>query len=367
MKQFIYHNKEWPNFYWDSDSLVFTLGKVRNLQGRLNGKMESLGFKLKGEATLKTLTLNVLKSSEIEGEILISEVVRSSIARHLRMDIQGLIPSDRNTDGVVEMMLDATQNYREPIDPDRLFGWHASLFPGGRSGMYKIKVGDWREDITGPVQVVSGAMGKEKVHFQAPDLSTIPGEMEAFINWINRDQPLDPVIKAGIAHLWFITIHPFDDGNGRIARALSDMLLARADGSVQRYYSMSAQIRLERKDYYTILENTQKGNLDITSWLTWFLNCLQNAVESAEEILSNVIFKDTFWRKNISTSLNDRQKKMLNIILDGFEGKLNSSKWAKINKTSTDTALRDIQDLIEKNILEKEESGGRSTSYRLTW
>jgi len=345
--------------------LVFLLGRVRNLQGKIYGRMESLGFELKGEASLNTLTTDVLKSSEIEGEILNTDEVRSSIARHLRMDIQGLIPSDRNTDGVVEMMLDATQNFNNPLDSDRLFAWHSSLFPRGRSGMYKIKIGDWRKDTTGPMQVVSGAMGKEKVHFQAPDSTTIPKEMDAFMSWINSEQGIDPVIKAGVAHLWFITIHPFDDGNGRIGRAISDMLLARSDESVQRYYSMSAQIRIERNDYYSILENTQKGSLDITKWLLWFLNCLLDALESAEGTLSNVILKDEFWRKHIDISLNSRQKKILNKLLDSFDGKLTTSKWAKICKTSTDTALRDIQDLLGKDILMKEEGGGRSTSYKL--
>jgi Fic family protein len=328
--------------------------------------MEVLGFSLRSEALLETLTLDVLKSTEIEGEILNPEQVRSSIARCLGMEISGLVASDRGVDGVVEMMLDATQKYTEPLSKERLFNWQASLFPTGRSGMYKIVTGDWRNDETGPMQVVSGAMGKEHVHFEAPEASLMDKEMKLFIDWFNKDQKeTDPVIKAGIAHFWFVTIHPFEDGNGRIARAIADMQLARAESSSQRFYSMSAQIRVQRNAYYEILEKSQKGSLDITSWLSWFLDCLSAALTSTDQTLNKVLGKAQFWQVQSGTILNDRQKLMINKLLDGFGGKLNSSKWAKISKCSADTALRDIQDLINKNILIRDEGGGRSTSYSL--
>lgn len=365
MKAFIHQQDNWPNFTWRSDEFVNLLSEARNLQGRLFGKMESLGFDLRNEALLDTLTLDVLKSSEIEGEFLNPDQVRSSIARRLGMEIAGSVESDRNVDGVVEMMLDATQNCFKPLTADRLFDWHAALFPTGRSGMYKITVADWRKDTTGPMQVVSGAMGKEKVHFQAPDSSLLENEMKLFLEWCNMDTGTDLVIKAAIAHLWIVTIHPFDDGNGRITRALTDMLLAQSDNSTQRFYSMSAQIRLERKQYYEILEKTQKGNLEITEWIKWFLNCLINALKSTDFVLTRVLFKADFWSRHSKTLINERQKKLLNKILDGFDGKLTSSKWAKIAKCSKDTAIRDINDLIKKDILQKESAGGRSTNYEL--
>ncbi len=327
--------------------------------------MEALGINLRNEALLETLSQDVLKTSEIEGEILDREQVRSSLARRLGMEIVGLIESDRNVDGVVEMMLDATQRYDQKLTKDRLFGWHAALFPTGWSGMYKIRVGNWREDTGGPMQVVSGAMGKEKVHFEAPSSDLLSLEMEKFISWVNKASSDDLVIKSGIAHLWFLTIHPFEDGNGRIARAITDFFLSKSEMTKQRFYSMSAQIRIERKDYYALLEKTQKGNLDITEWLSWFLNCLHNALKSSEEILEKVLFKHSFWKENNEKGINERQKKILNKMLDGFTGKLNSSKWAKINKVSKDTAIRDIQDLIKKNILVQDASGGRSTTYSL--
>lgn len=362
---YIYQKKNWPKFNWDNEILLATLGEVRNLQGKLIGSMEFLGFDLKSEATLETLTLDIIKSTEIEGEILNPEQVRSSLATRLGIEIVGLVPSDRNVDGIVDLMLDATQKYDQQLSTERLFNWHASLFPTGRSGMYKIVTGKYRDDSTGPMQVVSGAMGKEKVHFQAPNSNDVEDEMDHFIKWFNQENKLDPVIKAGIAHLWFITIHPFEDGNGRIARALTDLLLTRADGVSQRFYSMSAQIRLERKKYYEILEHSQKGTLDITNWLEWFLNCLMNALKASDVILSKVLYKHKFWNKYAAITLNNRQILLLNKLLDGFKGKLTSSKWAKIAKCSTDSALRDIQDLITKQILIKETGGGRSTSYNL--
>lgn len=364
MRTFIHQRDNWPGFTWSSNNFLDLLSEARNLQGRLIGKMETLGFDLRNEALLDTLTLDVLKSSEIEGEFLNPDQVRSSIARRLGMEIAGAVESDRNVEGVVEMMLDATQKCFDPLTADRLFDWHAALFPTGRSGMYKITVADWRKDTTGPMQVVSGAIGKEKVHFQAPDSDVVEKEMTRFIDWFNKSK-VDLVIKAAIAHLWFVTIHPFEDGNGRITRALTDMLLAQSDKSNQRFYSMSAQIRLERKQYYEILEKTQKGNLDITDWISWFLNCLTNALKSTDSVLTRVLFKADFWQKHIDTVINDRQRKLLNKLMDGFDGKLTSSKWAKIAKCSKDSAVRDINDLIEKGILQKESAGGRSTNYEL--
>ncbi|MBL7128128.1 MAG: Fic family protein [Ignavibacteria bacterium] len=365
MKTYIYQQNNWPNFTWDNKFLVPLLGLVRNLQGKMIGKMESLGFDLRSEAVLETLTLDVLKSTEIEGQILNPEQVRSSIAKRLGLEISGLINSDREVDGVVDMMVDATQNFEKELTIDRLFDWHSALFPTGKSGMHKIIVGNWRDDSTGPMQVVSGAMGKEKVHYKAPDATKIKKEMEFFINWFNSEEKLDPVIKVGLAHLWFVTIHPFEDGNGRIARAIADMLLARSDEISQRFYSMSAQIRLERNGYYDILEKTQKGTLDVTEWLEWFLNCLKNALHASEQILARVLYKHQFWNKYATLVLNDRQVLLLNKLLDGFDGKLTSSKWAKIAKCSTDTALRDIQNLMNKQILQKNTAGGRSTNYDL--
>jgi len=365
MSNYIYQKENWPDFTWDTENIVNLLSEARNLQGRLIGKMESLGFDLRNEALLDTLTLDVLKSSEIEGAVLNPDQVRSSIARKLGMEIAGSVNSDRDVDGVVEMMIDATQNCFQPLTADRLFDWHAALFPTGRSGMYKITVADWRKDTTGPMQVVSGAMGKEKVHFQAPDSELVENEMLLFLDWFNNDDKLDLVLKAAITHLWFVTIHPFEDGNGRITRALSDMILARADKSNQRFYSMSAQIRKDRKGYYEMLEKTQKGNLDITEWIQWFMQCLINALKSTDSILKQVLFKADFWTKHSKTTINERQRKLINKLLDGFDGKLTSSKWAKIAKCSKDTAIRDINDLINKNILRKEAAGGRSTNYEL--
>lgn len=363
MKVYIHEQDNWPDFNWDNNQVLLKLGETRNLQGKLLGRMETLGFDLQNEAVLNTLTLDVIKSSEIEGEFLEKEQVRSSIARRLGLNIAGSVHSERNVDGIVEMMLDATQRYLVPLTADRLFDWHAALFPTGRSGMYKITVADWRKE--GPMQVVSGPMGKEKVHYEAPKSERVADEMNIFLNWFENENGLDLVLKAAIAHLWFVTIHPFDDGNGRITRAITDMLLARSDKSVQRFYSMSAQIRVERKEYYNILEKTQKGNLDITEWILWFLNCLTNAINSTEGILSKVLYKAEFWKLHSTTILNKRQQSMINKLLDGFNGKLTSSKWGKINKCSQDTALRDIQDLIKKDILQKEASGGRSTNYEL--
>lgn len=365
MKVCIHEKENWTNFIWDNKQVMLKLGEARNLQGKLLGKMESLGFELQDEAVLDTLTLDVLKSSEIEGEFLEREQVRSSIARRLGIDIAGAVESERHVEGIVEMMLDATQRYDLPLTKDRLFGWHAALFPSGWSNLYKITVADWRKDTTGPMQVVSGPMGREKVHYQAPNSDRIELEMKKFLQWFENDNDIDLVLKAAIAHLWFVTIHPFDDGNGRITRAITDMMLARSDKSTRRFYSMSAQIRIERKQYYKNLEKTQKGSSDITEWILWFLQCLINAIHSTEGTLTKILYKAEFWKLHSTTIFNERQQKMLNKLLDGFDGKLTTSKWAKINKCSQDTALRDIQDLINKDILQKEPSGGRSTNYEL--
>jgi Fic family protein len=365
MSRYIHELQDWPGFRWDQKKLAAPLAALRHRQGRLVGRMETLGFSLRAEATLQTLTLDVIKSSEIEGEILDRDQVRSSIARRLGMDIGGLAPIDRNVEGVVEMMLDATQNYSTPLTAERLFGWHASLFPTGYSGMSKIATGRWRDDSKGPMQVVSGAIRREHVHFEAPAAKRLKKETAAFLKWFNGTDQTDPVLRAGLAHLWFVTIHPFDDGNGRIARAIADMALARSEQSSQRFYSMSAQIRTERKTYYEMLEKTQGGSLDVTPWLEWFLGCLDRAFDGTEQTLGSVLQKARFWEAHAATPLNDRQRLMLNKLLDGFEGKLTSSKWAKIAKCSQDTALRDILDLVNYGILVKDAAGGRSTSYSL--
>jgi Fic family protein len=363
---YIHQLSNWPQFKWNHEKLAMPLAELRHHQGKLIGRMENLGFHLRSEAMLQTLTLDILKSSEIEGEILNPDQVRSSVARRLGMDIAGLIPADRNVEGVVEMMVDATQQYDRSLTAKRLFNWHAALFPTARNGMQKIVVGAWRNNTAGdPMQVISGAMGKEKIHFEAPASAILPKEMKSFLHWFNNTTDTDPVIKAAIAHLWFVTIHPFDDGNGRIARAITDMQLSRADGNAQRFYSMSVQIRKDRNTYYEILETTQKGNLDITLWIQWCLTCLERALIEVDQTLGAVLYKARFWEQNNSTILNERQKEMLNKLLHQFEGKLTTSKWAKMAKCSQDTALRDIQDLVGKNILVKEESGGRSTGYVL--
>lgn len=365
MPNYIHQLPNWPKFQWDQTALAGPLAALRHRQGRFVGRMEALGFPLRSEAMLQTLTQDVVKSSEIEGEILDREQVRSSIARRLGIEIGALTPADRDVEGIVEMMLDATQKYDEPLTEERLFGWHAALFPTGRSGMHKITVGAWRDDSSGPMQVVSGAIGKERVHYEAPPAAKLPGEMKAFLDWFETKDGTDPVLRAAIAHLWFVTIHPFEDGNGRIARAIADMALARSDDSSQRFYSMSAQIRQERNAYYDMLEATQKGDLDVTPWMEWFLACLDRALDGAENTLADVFRKAEFWKKHAGAAFNDRQRDILNRLLDGFDGKLTTSKYAAIEKTSPDTALRDITDLVERGILAKDEGGGRSTSYSL--
>lgn len=368
MGKYIHLRTNWPDFHWETDRLLAPLAALRSKQGRLLGSLESLGFKLREEASLQTLTMDVVKSSEIEGENLPEDQVRSSIARRLGLDVAGVVVRDRNVEGVVEMMLDATQKHNEDLTKDRLFDWHGALFPTGRSGMKKISTAAWRDDSESPMQVVSGPMGKERVHFEAPEASRLEKEMEKFLTWFNDPGEIDPVLKAAVAHVWFVTIHPFDDGNGRIARALTDLQLARADGSKQRFYSMSAQIRKERNAYYDVLEKTQKETLDITTWLLWFISCLDRALDASAELLAGVMKKAAFWKIHQQTELNDRQRKMIATLLDEtFVGKLNNSKWANMNKVSNDTALRDIQDLLSKNVLEKEEGGGRNTSYKIVY
>ena len=369
---YIHELHHWPKFIWDHEKITPLLGSVRNIQGRLLGRMGALGFSLRSEALLQTLTLDVIKSSEIEGEVLDAKQVRSSIARRLGLEIAGLVPSDRHVDGVVEMMLDATQKYNKTLTKDRLFSWHASLFPGGFSGLHKIITGAWRDDRNGPMQVVSGPVGRETVHFEAPEAARLEKEMKTFLHWFNENMEIDPVLKSAIAHLWFVTIHPFDDGNGRIARGITDMQLARADESPERFYSMSARIRKERKGYYDILEEIEKkpqersiAGIDVTVWLEWFLGCLRRALDATESTLSEVFTKARFWERHPPETINDRQRKMINKLFDGFEGKLTSSKWAQLTKCSQDTAHRDILELVEKGILTKDSAGGRSTSYSL--
>lgn len=361
---YIWQQTDWPDFTWDDAKLSYKLGRVRGLQGRLVGRMSALGFDLKNSAMLDALTADITKSSEIEGEILNVDQVRSSVARHLGIEIEGLPEADRYIDGVVQVMIDATQNYMQPLTAERFFNWHAALFPTGRSGVYKITVADWRQGAE-PMQVISGAMGKEKIHYQAPDSEHVPYQMKLFLEWVNGNQKIDPVLKAAIAHLWFVTIHPFDDGNGRISRTITDLFLARADEMPHRFYSMSAEIRKQRKGYYEMLEKTQKGSLDITNWLEWFLDCLEAALLDTEKSISTILQKAAFWDKYRLVSMNERQIKMVNLFWDGFDGKLTSSKWAKITKCSPDTALRDIQDLITKGVFRKTDEGGRSTNYEL--
>lgn len=365
MSRFIHQLTDWPNFTWTEDTLHPLLMKLRMQQGRLLGKMEALGFDLKTEANLETITQDVIKSSEIEGEILDFQEVRSSVARKLGLEISGLVSSDRHVDGVVEMMIDATQNHASALTKERLFGWHAALFQMGYSGMSKIEVAQWRTNKDDdPMQVVSGAMGRGKVHFEAPSSGRIEREMDVFIDWYNAKE-LDALMKAAIAHLWFVTIHPFEDGNGRMARAITDMQLARADETRYRFYSMSTQIRKERNDYYFILEQTQRGSTDITIWIQWFFGCLERAYESTEASLSRILQKAEFWKRNAAVNLNNRQHAIINKLLDGFEGKLTTTKYAKITKCSRDTALRDVTDLMDKGVLTKEEGLGKNTSYVL--
>jgi Fic family protein len=362
---YIHEREDWPKFRWSDEALSAQLAAVRHRQGRLIGRMEALGFPLQSEALLQTLTEDVLKSSEIEGEALDKEQVRSSIARRLGIDIGAMTPADRDVDGMVAMMLDATQRFDRPLTKERLFDWHAALFPTGRSGMTRIKVGAWRDGRAGPMQVVSGPVGRERVHYEAQAADRLDAEMAGFLAWFEAPTDVDPVIKAGLAHLWFVTIHPFDDGNGRIARAIADMALARSEGSPQRFYSMSAQTRIERKAYYDMLEATQKGGMDVTLWLAWFLACLGRAFEGAEATLASVMAKARFWERHRDAPFNERQRAIVNRLLNGFEGKLTSSKWALLAKCSQDTALRDIDDLIARGVLAKDAAGGRSTSYSL--
>lgn len=362
---YIHELDNWPQFHWNHEALRDLLVSVRHKQGRLIGRMESIGLVLKKEAAFATLAQDILKTSEIEGQVLDPEMVRSSLARCLGIDIAGLKPVDREVDGIVNMMLDATQEFDKPLTAERLFAWHANLFPSGWSGMFRIKTGHWRDDSTGAMQVVSGVIGRERVHFEAPGANRLNAEMRAFLEWFEKKSETDLVLKAAIAHLWFVTIHPFDDGNGRIARAIADMTLARSEKIPQRFYSMSSQIRAERNAYYDILEKTQKGSLDITPWLEWFLSCLERAIDGAQVTLRLVMRKARFWESIAGISINDRQRLVLNRLLDNFEGKLTSSKWAKLAKCSQDTAYRDITELVELGILKKDSAGGRSTSYSL--
>lgn len=362
---FIHEKDGWPEFTWTGEALADPLAAVRHKQGRLLGRLEDLGFDLRTEASLAVLTSDVVKSSAIEGERLNPDEVRSSIARRLGLDVAGLPKAGRDVEGVVEMMLDGTRHFDKALTKKRLFDWHASLFPTGRSGMSRITVGRWRKKASGPMQVVSGTVGRERVHFEAPDANRLDAEMTRFIKWFNAPPATDPVLKAGIAHFWFVTIHPFDDGNGRIARAIADMSLARADGTRDRFYSMSSQIEAERKDYYLTLESAQRGDLNITAWLEWFLGCLDRAMGGADQALGAVLNKARLWQRINRRPINERQRLVVNRMLSGFNGFLSTSKYAKLAKCSTDTALRDIRELLGRGILIQNSSGGRSTSYRL--
>jgi len=362
---YIHQRPDWPKLNWNSNRVLPLLAEVRHLQGKLLGSMESLGFEFRNEANLAALTADVIKSSAIEGEKLNADQVQSSIARRLGLEFGGTTTASRDVEGVVEMMLDATQNYSAPLTKKRLCAWHACLFPTGRSGMRKIAVGKWRPAEAEPMQVVSGPMGRERVHFEAPAADKLEREMAIFLKWFESERKTDPVLKAAVAHFWFVTIHPFEDGNGRIARAIADMALARAEGTKERFYSMSAQIEAERKNYYLNLERNQRGDMDITNWIEWFLECLRRALEGAESTIGQVLRKARAWKFINESPVNDRQRSVINRLLDGFEGNLSSSKYAKLAKCSADTALRDIKDLLERGILVRESAGGRSTSYRL--
>lgn len=360
--RYIHDYDNWWQFRYDSQRILNKLGRVRAKQGIIIGRMLSLGFDSQDEAVLANMSTELVRSSEIEGEKLNLEEVRSSIARRLGIATAGIVPTSRYVEGVVEMQLDATQNYNKPLSSERLFGWHNVLFPTGMSGLYPIEVGRYR---SGEMQVVSGAMGMEKVHYRAPSADRVAVEMERFVSWINGNEEIDAVLKAAIAHLWFVSIHPFDDGNGRIARALTDMLLARSENCSKRFYSISAEMKVLQKEYYEVLERTQHGDSDITEWILWFLHCFEQALESTENTLSSVLHKADFWERNRAISFNERQRKLLNMQFDGFFGKLTTGKWAKIAKCSPDTALNDIRDLVEKGVLRKAEEGGRSTNYIL--
>lgn len=364
-KVYIHQHDGWPAFAWDADALATRLAAVRHKQGRLLGSMEALGFDLRSEANLTSLTREVVGSSAIEGEMLDKSEVRSSIARRLGLGTAGLPTPGRDVEGVVEMMLDATRSFEAPLTAERLFAWHASLFPTGRSGMRPIVVGAWRPREGGPMRVVSGPFGRERVHFEAPSAERVDLEMGRFVDWFNKKDGVDPVLRAGVAHLRFVTIHPFEDGNGRIARAIADMMLARADGTPDRFYSMSARIEAERKDYYLELESAQRGDLNITRWLDWFLGCLDRALDGAEQTLASVLYKARLWRHINGGPVNERQRRVVNRMLDDFQGFLTTSKYARIAKCSTDTALRDIRELLERDVLLRNPARGRSTSYRL--
>jgi Fic family protein len=362
---YIWKRSEWPHFTWDDARLLEPLAVARLKQGRLLGRMAQLGFDLKREAQLEALTEDVIKSSEIEGEVLDHDSVRSSIARHLGVPVAAVAPADRRIEGVVAMTLDATENYDTPLTPERLFGWQAALFPTGYSGSHQIKTGGWRDDIDGPMQVVSGPMGRQRIHYQAPPAERLDAELQAFLEWFNRRGETEGLLRAGLAHLWFVTIHPFEDGNGRIARAIADQALAQSEDSSQRFYSMSSQIRKGRSGYYDALEHTQRGTLEVTDWLVWFLDCFARAIDGAEVVCANVLRKADFWQRSAREPLTPRQKIVLNRFLDGFESRLTTKKWAAIGKCSIPTAQRDINELVERGILRRNPGGSKNTSYDL--
>lgn len=355
---------DWPKYRWDASALAVALADIHQRRGALSIAMATLGLEARQQEVLQVLVQDVTRSSEIEGEHLDQGQVRSSVARRLGMDRAGLPEPSRDVEGVVEMMLDATQKFNEPLTEQRLFAWHASLFPTSRSGMAKIITGAYRDDARGPMQVVSGPIGQERVHFEAPAANRLPVEMAQFVRWF-EEEAIDPIVKAALAHLWFVTIHPFEDGNGRIGRAVMDMALARADGSSQRFYSMTAQLHKERKAHYAQLEQASRKSLDVTPWISWFVKRLSDALTEAEGVVRLVRRKQEFWDRHRDSGLNERQTKIVNMLLDGFTGKLQTAKYAKINKCSTDTAFRDLTDMVAKGILVKAEAGGRSTNYDL--
>ncbi|NHM14945.1 Fic family protein [Xiamenia xianingshaonis] len=359
---YLHEHDNWTRFTWDDRAVAPLLSGVRFLQGRLLGRVSGLGFSLDAAIELDAVSGEVVASSRIEGVNLDAAKVRSSVARRLDLGSDGVPRDTRSVDGAVSILVDATQNCRDPLTFDRLASWHGALFPEGRSGLRKISVARYR---TGPICVASGPIGRERIHFQAPDPSLVPGLMDEFLQWIDSDG-CEGLISAAIAHLWFLTIHPFDDGNGRIARTITEMLLARSDGSPRRFYSMARHILDHRSEYYERLERSQKASPDVTEWVLWFLGALKESLVSSDERIGAVLRRDGWWRSVDGIELNDRQRRMLQRLLDGFEGKLTTSKWAKMCKVSQDSALRDINDLIEKGVLVRDAAaGGRSTSYLL--
>jgi len=372
-KQYIWQRSSWPEFRWDNASLLKALGISRFQQGSLLTQMKDLGFDVRQQARAEVLIEEALKTSEIEGEHLDPNAVRSSVARRLGLPTAGMIPkNNQQADGVVQILLDATQDFEQALTPERLFGWHAALFPTGYSGLHKIQVASWRDDRSGPMNVVSGPIGREKIHYEAPPAERLVNEMNRFFCWWEESRKeMDGLLRAGMAHLWFVAVHPFEDGNGRIARALTEMALAQDENLSIRYYSLSSQIMAEREGYYGILERTNNADGDITDWMKWFLECMSRAILSSNELLTNVMLKARFWKHHAQTRLKERQIKVLNRLLDagpgGFEGGLTNRKYAGMAHVSRATAQRELADLVQKGVLRLNPGGGRSTSYDICW